>query len=679
MGEPSFEVPSAEKVPEERLDSWKEIAAYLNRDVTTVQRWEKREGMPVHRHIHDRKGSVYASRAELDQWMLSRKSPLPEESNGGSVSSIAAPEAISPRQIPWRFLLPALALVAVLAISALLWIQRTEYFWHDPIANAQFQALTDWGGLEQAATVSRDGQFVAFLSDRGGPMDVWVTQVGSGQFHNLTQGSAAELVNPSVRTLGFSPDGSLVTFWVRKPDPARGTDVSIWAVPTLGGPPRPYLEGVAEYDWTSDGQRLAFHTPGPGDPLFVSSGSVQGAVGPIFSAPAGLHSHFPVWSPDKKFIYFVQGSLPDNLDIWRIPAGGGNPERITSHNSQVSYPAFLDQRTLMYLATDSDGSGPSLYSMDVERRIAHRLTTAFDRYTSLAASADGRRVVLTLATPRTTLWRLPIDPSHGPASAPAPITLTTGNGFRPRLGPDCLLYVSANGASESISNLANGGTTELWRGQGAQITGSPAVSADGRFIAFSVRQDGRALLYVMGIDGTDPRVVADSLELEGDPAWGPDSRSVITAAMDHGSPHLFRVPLSGGAPSLFTREYSLDPTWAPDGSVVVFSGPDVGTTFSVQAAQSDGSARQLPPLTLTRGARHLVFKADGRQLVVLRGEIKHKNLWLIDLDTGAEKQLTDLPSDFEIRDFDLSPDGREAVLERVQDHFEVVLANLNRK
>ena len=34
----------------DRLDSWKEIAAYLNRDVTTVQRWEKREGMPVHRH-----------------------------------------------------------------------------------------------------------------------------------------------------------------------------------------------------------------------------------------------------------------------------------------------------------------------------------------------------------------------------------------------------------------------------------------------------------------------------------------------------------------------------------------------------------------------------------------------------------------------------------------------------
>ena len=59
---------------EDRLDSWKEIAAYLGRDVTTVQRWEKREGMPVHRHVHDKRGSVYAVGSELDAWLQSRSS-----------------------------------------------------------------------------------------------------------------------------------------------------------------------------------------------------------------------------------------------------------------------------------------------------------------------------------------------------------------------------------------------------------------------------------------------------------------------------------------------------------------------------------------------------------------------------------------------------------------------------
>ena len=72
MGEPSPETPPSEKPPEDRLDSWKQIALYLRRDVTTVQRWERREGMPVHRHLHDSLGSVYASRAELDAWTRSR-------------------------------------------------------------------------------------------------------------------------------------------------------------------------------------------------------------------------------------------------------------------------------------------------------------------------------------------------------------------------------------------------------------------------------------------------------------------------------------------------------------------------------------------------------------------------------------------------------------------------------
>jgi hypothetical protein len=77
MGEPSLRIPSSERL-EDRLDSWKEIAAYLKRDVTTVQRWEKREGMPVRRHLHDRVGSVYASRADLDAWMRGRDRLLGE-------------------------------------------------------------------------------------------------------------------------------------------------------------------------------------------------------------------------------------------------------------------------------------------------------------------------------------------------------------------------------------------------------------------------------------------------------------------------------------------------------------------------------------------------------------------------------------------------------------------------
>ena len=79
MGEPFRGTPPSERPGEDRLDSWKEIAAYLDRDVTTVQRWEKREGMPVHRHQHGRIGSVYAFRSELDAWLQGRKLLLEKE------------------------------------------------------------------------------------------------------------------------------------------------------------------------------------------------------------------------------------------------------------------------------------------------------------------------------------------------------------------------------------------------------------------------------------------------------------------------------------------------------------------------------------------------------------------------------------------------------------------------
>ena len=55
-----------------RLDTWKEIAVYLNREVRTVQRWEKREGLPVHGHFHMRGRTVYALKEEIDVWLTAR-------------------------------------------------------------------------------------------------------------------------------------------------------------------------------------------------------------------------------------------------------------------------------------------------------------------------------------------------------------------------------------------------------------------------------------------------------------------------------------------------------------------------------------------------------------------------------------------------------------------------------
>ena len=671
MDKPSSDLPHGPN--EGRLDSWKKIAVYLKRDITTVQRWEKREGMPVHRHVHDKMGSVYAFQSELDAWMQGRSDPqahgATEPGPDDAASSRARDAAASRSRWPATAVGGALGAVA---LALIIWYERSDHFWQNPLAGAVYQSVTGFDGCNEAAAVSRDGQFIAFLSDRGGRTDIWVTQAGSGRFHNLTQGLEGELVNPSIRELGFSPDGSLVTFWLRRQSGPPGEDINIWAVPTLGGEPRPYLEGAAELTWSPDGSQLAYHTTLPGDPLFIGDGKGLSRGDPILIAPSGLHSHFPVWAPGN-LIYFSKGSLPDQLDVWRVDPRGQDLERITSHSTRVTYPVLLNQRTLLYLASAPDGSGPWVYGMDVERRVAHRLTAGVEQYTSLAASADGHRVIATVSTPQRTLWRVPLTDPSSSESAPVRIALTTGTGFAPRMGPNYLLYVASAGTGESIWKIAGSAAMQLWAGSNARIIGAPAVSADGRFIAFSVRQRGQTLLYAMGSDGSRAHIVSDSLELRGAPAWAPDGRSILSAADEHGVPHLFRIPLEGALPTAFIGAYSVDPTWSPDGLFVIYSGPDIGTKFAVKAATAESAEHPLPELLLTRGARHLALLPGGRKLVFLQGEIQHKNLWMVDLETGAMQQLTHMPAEFDVRDFDLSADGAEAILERAQARSDVVV------
>ena len=665
------EGPSTDRDPpsNDRLDSWKEIAAHMRRDVKTVQRWEKREGMPVHRHVHDRLGSVYAFRSELDTWSQNRRL-----SNRDGGPSAQAPVAVRSRA---RRLLwiggGATILVALAVAGAPLWPADEV----PNLLNARFQPITDFPGIEQAAAISPDGKLAAFLSDRDGAMDVWVTQVGTGEFHNLTKGSARDIVNPSIRTLGFSADSTLVTFWARRLDSAQQSEISVWAVPVLGGAPRLYLDGVAEFDWSDDGARLVYHTPGPGDPMFVRDAAQTSKPTQIFSAPAGLHSHFPVWSPDGAYIYFVQGTVPDRMDVWRIPPTGGTPERITNHEAVVTHPVFLTRRTLIYAASDRDGSGPWLHAVDVEQRVPRRVSVGVDRFTSLAASADRRRLVATVSSPKGTLWRLPVASGPSRIEDARRIPLTTGNGSSPRFGNGFLLYVSSKGTSDSIWKLEGGRVTELWNAADTRVVAGPAIARNGRRIAFTIRgRDGRTLLSIANIDGTDARIVHTSLELQGAPAWTPDGEMITVAARVDGVPRLFNVPLDGRPPVRIGNEHAVDPVWSPDGTMVVFSGADIGTTFPLKAAAANGLARRIPPLTLTRGARHVAFVPGQRSILVLRGEVRHKNLWSVALDTGAERQLTDFEPGFDIRDFDISPDGREIVIEQVQEHSDIVLLDV---
>src|SRR5437667_9332639 len=132
-------------VKNDRLESWKEIAAYLNRTVRTVQRWEKLEGLPVHRLDHAKQGSVYAYRAELDAWSAGHQRGI---------------EQIEPKQLParrsaWPKMIVLAALTCVIAWAAYTVVPRSPRF-----QNIQLKPL-DRAIPEAFPALSPDGQYLA--------------------------------------------------------------------------------------------------------------------------------------------------------------------------------------------------------------------------------------------------------------------------------------------------------------------------------------------------------------------------------------------------------------------------------------------------------------------------------------------------------------------------------------
>ncbi len=129
MSESPHPFPAPRRLVNERLDSWKEIASYLGREVRTVQGWEKSEGLPIHRHQHARQGSVYAFTSELDAWREVRHGapdspPAPEipAADASAPPHGAQPEGAQPEGTPqrppdWMFATVGIAALLVVAVS----------------------------------------------------------------------------------------------------------------------------------------------------------------------------------------------------------------------------------------------------------------------------------------------------------------------------------------------------------------------------------------------------------------------------------------------------------------------------------------------------------------------------------------------------------------------------------
>ena len=593
-----------------------------------------------------------------------------------AATAASATVAAAPRH--WRTVLGGTVVVLSLLTAAASWLtrERASSPVENPLANARFTQFTEWEGTEALAEISPDGRFVAFLADKEGQFDIWLSQVGTGDFRNLTA-NIPPMNPPSVvlRSFGFSGDGAEIWFSVSGQPGDRKR-----LMPLMGGTSRAFLgEGDTTPAWSSDGNRLVHFNNKAGSPLFLADGTGADARQILASEPGTWRDRNPVWSPDGEWIYFVRGSDgTDETDVWRVRPSGGSPERMTEQHAAINFPAPIDARTLLYVAREADRSGPWLWALDVKTRVTRRVISGVEQYTSVAASRNGRRVVATVANPTATLWTVPILDRLAEDRDVQRYPVKTARALAPRVGGNSLFFLSALGTGYGLWRLHDGETSEVWKGADRPLSEPPAVSPDGLRVAVVVRQDGKRHLTVMSADGTNAQTLAPSIDIEGAPGagtadWSPDGTWIVTGGRDAEGPGLFKIPVAGGAPERLVAGVAVNPIWSPDGNLIVYAGPFVIGQVELFGVRPDGTSVAMPAVKVRQGGYR--FLPNGKSLVYLP-LVRSLDFWLLDLATANRRQLTRLSDQGRLQTFDITPDGKQIVFDRARENSNVVLIDL---
>jgi Tol biopolymer transport system component len=183
----------------------------------------------------------------------------------------------------------------------------------------------------------------------------------------------------------------------------------------------------------------------------------------------------------------------------------------------------------------------------------------------------------------------------------------------------------------------------------------------------------------MNADGTNARPLAASLDVRNAPSWSADGKFIAVAAHEGDGSRVFKVPVDGGAPVRLVDEFSSWPVWSPDGSLILYAAPLVGPGYAVKAVTPERQPHPLPEIVVFRGGDRYRFLPGGREVVVLLGSYFQQDFWIVNLETGQRRQLTNLKPGYSIGSFEVSPDARRIIFDRVRQNLDIVLIDLARK
>jgi Tol biopolymer transport system component len=552
----------------ERLDSWKEIAAHFKRGVTTVQRWEQQEGLPVHRHPHAKRGSVYAFKVELDRWWQNGQHRLSaEESEAGAQPT---PGALQRRWLRW-----VIGLVAGLGLGAAVWVRSAISKSTPPSREVP---LTTFEGHETFPAISPDGRQVAFVWDGGtatAPAQLYVQLVGIGDPLQLTRGRAG------VSHPAWSPDGRQLAFLRRSTE--GPSDVVV--IPALGGPERRLTSTLCVacgLSWSPDGKVLAVPDKGsPNEPdgLFLVSAETA-TKSRLTSSPAQATwmrgDSRPAFSPDGRSLAFLRSESFVAPDIYLISvAAGGAPTRIVRGFRRISSLDWTaDGRSLVFAG---GGTPDGLWRVSDRGGEPQALPMeAGGQVTSVSIARSAARLAYSREVHDFNIWRVKGPTGEGDV-APIRLIASTRQDSFPSYSPDgtqIAFQSDRSGRYQVWSCASDGGNCRQLTSDGGN---HPAWSPDGRKIAFSCGfADDAPGVCVIEADGSSQNRLTPAVTVFGHswrPSWSSDGRWIYFTR-PVGLPRIvqvWRIPAGGGDPQQLTKGGGNNGRESSDGRFVYYS------------------------------------------------------------------------------------------------------------
>jgi Tol biopolymer transport system component/DNA-binding winged helix-turn-helix (wHTH) protein len=426
-------------------------------------------------------------------------------------------------------------------------------------------------GYESMPSFSPDSRQIVFAwnGGEGEILDIYVKIVGTaGESIRLTRGDRNAMFPV------FTPDGKYVAFFRSYPEASK-----IYQIPALGGAERKIAEvssGGTSFSFSPDGKTIAVadrENENDTTGIFlinIETGDKQRLTTP----PENFNDHSPHFSPDGKQIAFIRASGWEDQDLFTASADvSQTPQRLTFDRSTLSGLAWTADGKHIVFSSKRGGASSNLWQVAAAGGDIELVMTGGKNPFVPAIAPDGKTLAFVEQAQDVNIWRYEIDSNGKLVRQPRKFLASRRAEHSPVLSPDGkkLAFVSDRTGEDGIW-IADADGSNLMNLAASGI--APRFSPDGKRLAYAAKNasDAYTSVFVTSIEGGAPRRLTDGSTEDGSPAWSADGRWIYFRSNRGGAMNIWKIPSDDGGEAIqITRNGGFETFAAPNGKEIYYT------------------------------------------------------------------------------------------------------------